>query len=82
MQILASQANSGVNIGYYNLPQGACNSLAIAITFSPDVIWESISGNAQFLPPLAAKVPYTTAAINGFCAAGNGNSVQVLYKAR
>ncbi|MDR3450719.1 MAG: type II secretion system protein [Alphaproteobacteria bacterium] len=81
--VLADQTNSAIQIQYAGLTADACINFANAVTNSSDVVYESISGTAQSLPPLAANVPYTTTQIAAACnKAGSANYVYVKYLAR
>jgi prepilin-type N-terminal cleavage/methylation domain-containing protein len=83
VQVYTDQTYQGIQIYFANLTQAACNQLAGQLSNASDVIYENISGTAQYLSPFAANTPYTNSQINTACnIANNGNYVTIEFKAR
>lgn len=82
-QVYSHQGMQGIMILLGGLTQDACNRFTNQIGDVPDVIYQDINNTvSRTLPPYGTSSPLNETDINANCVAGNGNYVQVMFKAR
>ncbi len=82
MTVLSWNPPQGIALNYFNLSTAECDDLAQALTYRPDVFYESINGTARYVSFVnEANNLLTFAQIKTACNAGSGSSqVEVVFK--
>lgn len=81
-QVFSYQDWQGIIVRLFGLTQDACSRYANQVMNAADIIWENVNGTSRTLPPIGAQTPLSSTDINTACVAGNGNLVDVMFKAR